>query len=419
MDSAIVLAQPCKNTAQAAHRACHYEAQDNLWTARGNCENQPTKKGKQACKNEASDSQREARDECNEQFEARKEVCDLVGQDAYHPDFNPANFVDPPQIGNTVPPNPYFPLVPGNRWVYEGGGETDTVVVTDKTKLIEGVTCVVVNDLVEEDGKKKEDTDDWYAQALNGDVWYCGEAAKDFETFAGDNPEEPELVSTDGSFKAGRDGAKPGIIMFANPQVGKVYRQEFALGEAEDLAEIISLTGNEQIAADIPAAKCNNDCLVTRDFTPLEPGVNGTNTINPASGLSLKWTWQAIVLNLSSLLLGRDCMAMNTRLASCCGPSDLAKKQGGACVAECYDFSPIVPKLPAKESPVSWIFCRFRRIELAWNLLSSRDKRRDVNENFVSHCRADFCSRIGIANRRRNEHGRHDAFGRNFSSSYR
>jgi hypothetical protein len=281
-------AQPCTETARAVHRACHYEAQDDFWTALGSCENQPTKEERKECKNEAIEERREARDECDEQFEARKEVCQLVGQDAYHPDFDPANFVDPTAIGDTVAPNPYFPLVPGNKWVYEGGDETVAVVVLHKTKLIEGVTCVVVNDLVEEDGKKKEDTNDWFAQALNGDIWYCGEEVKDFETFAGDDPEEPELVSTDGSFKVGRDGAKPGLIMLANPQVGNVYRQEFALGEAEDLAEVISLTGNEQIAGDIPAAKCANDCLVTRDFSPLEPGVNENKHYKPGVGLILE-----------------------------------------------------------------------------------------------------------------------------------
>lgn len=281
-------AQPCTKTAQAAYRACHYEAQDDFWIALGNCENQPAQEERKECKGEAVEERREARDECDEQLEARKEVCELVGQDVYHPDFDPANFVDPTRIGDTVVPNPYFPLVPGNRWVYEGEEETVTVVVTDKTKLIEGVICVVVNDLVEEDGKKKEDTNDWFAQALNGDIWYCGEEAKDFETFEGDDPEEPELVEIDGSFKAGRDGAKPGILILANPQVGDVYRQEFALGEAEDLAEVISLVGNEQIAADIPAAKCNTDCLVTRDFTPLEPGINENKYYKPGVGLILE-----------------------------------------------------------------------------------------------------------------------------------
>ncbi|MGE0681409.1 MAG: hypothetical protein AB7P69_10995 [Candidatus Binatia bacterium] len=297
-------ARPCTETAQAANKACRYETLDDFWIALGHCENQPTTGERRDCKNEAIAERREARNECDEQFKARKEVCELVGQDVYHPDFDPANFVDPTAIGDTVAPNPYFPLVPGNKWVYEGGDEMVTVVVTDKTKLIEGVTCVVVNDLVEEDGKAKEDTNDWFAQDHAGNVWYCGEEVKDFETFDGDDPEEPELVSTDGSFKVGRDGAKPGIIMLANPQVGNAYRQEFALGEAEDLAEVISLTGNEQIAANIPAAKCANDCLVTRDFTPLEPGVDENKYYKAGIGFILEVDLEGNRLELVEFIPG-------------------------------------------------------------------------------------------------------------------
>ena len=74
--------------------------------------------------------------------------------------------------------------------------------------MIDGVTCHVVNDVVEEDGEVIENTDDWYAQHVNGDIWYCGEIARDFETFEGDDPDDPELVEIEGSFKTGRDGDK-------------------------------------------------------------------------------------------------------------------------------------------------------------------------------------------------------------------
>ena len=95
-----------------------------------------------------------------------------------------------------------------------------------------------------EDGTPVEDTDDWYAQDLDGNVWYCGEIAQNFEVFEGDDPEEAELVDIEGSWKAGRDGALPGIVMLASPQAGDVYRQEVALGEAEDAARVISTTGS-------------------------------------------------------------------------------------------------------------------------------------------------------------------------------
>jgi hypothetical protein len=153
-------------------------------------------------------------------------------------------------------------------------------------KLIEGVTCVVVNDLVEEDDVSIEDTDDWYAQDLDSNVWYCGEIAKNFETIEGDLPDDPELVDIDGSWKAGRDGAKPGILMLADPKVGDVYRQEVLLGDAEDVAEVISTTGSAKI--DVDDASCDGDCLITRDFTQIEPGLNENKYYKPGVGLIIE-----------------------------------------------------------------------------------------------------------------------------------
>ena len=135
------------------------------------------------------------------------------------------------------------------------------VTVTNDTKVIQGVTTRVVRDLVTEGGVPVEDTNDYFAQKIDGTVWYFGELVQNFE--------DGELRDLDGSFQAGRDGAKAGIIMKAMPMVGDFYRQEFALGDAEDVAEVISTTGNESV----PGASCNNACVVTRDINPLEPGV--------------------------------------------------------------------------------------------------------------------------------------------------
>lgn len=137
-------------------------------------------------------------------------------------------------------------------------------------------TCVVIRDVVEDDGEVIEDTKDWYAQDIHGNVWYFGEAVQDFEN--------GELVSIDGSFTAGVNNAKAGIIMKAAPAVGDVYRQEFSLGNAEDAARVLSLTGS----AAVPAARCRRDCLVTRDFTPLEPGVFERKFYAPGVGSILE-----------------------------------------------------------------------------------------------------------------------------------
>ena len=264
----------CTDTADLALHACFADARDDALIARANCINESERDERRTCRGDARTEREDAKEECEDQYDARLDVCDLIGEDRYDPDFEPADFVDPSDIGTTVEPNLYWPLVPGYRWVYEGGGETITVIVTDKTKLIDGVTCRVVNDVNREDDVVIEDTEDWYAQDREGNVWYFGELSRDFETFEGDDPEEGELVTIDGSFKAGRERAKPGILVLAAPRVGDVYRQEMSLGEAEDLAEVISVTGTESV----PAASCTNDCLVTRDFTPLEPGVEENTT---------------------------------------------------------------------------------------------------------------------------------------------
>jgi len=284
----------CSQTAKVVFDACGNELKDDYSIAIANCTNVSDNNERKECVIDAHAEKKEGKELCKEQFEARLEVCDLVGEKRYDPDFDPENFVDPREIGGSVSPNPFFPLVAGTQWVYVGTFEDDegaevteriTVTVTDKIKLIEGVTCVVVNDLVTEDDVPIEDTDDWYAQDEDGNVWYCGEIAKNFETFEGDDPDDPELVDIEGSWKAGRDGAKPGILVLAAPEVRDVYRQEVSWGDAEDVAEVISITGTTE---SVPFVNCSGDCLVTRESTPIEPGVNENKYYKPDVGLILE-----------------------------------------------------------------------------------------------------------------------------------
>jgi len=294
----------CSKTAMAALRACKNEVEDDYWIAVGNCINVSDAEEREECYTEARAERKEGKELCKEQFEARLEVCDLVGEKRYDPHFVPENFLRIPTGNN------YFPLGVGNKWVYVGTFEDDegeevtettTVEVLRATKLIEGVTCIVVNDVVEEDGEVIEDTDDWYAQHVEtNDIWYCGEIAKNFETFVGDRPEEPELVDIDGSWKAGRDGAKPGILIQADPQPGYAYRQEVLLGEAEDVAQVISddyVYGKNPdldslVPEDLATLLCKDTpdgkCVVTRDLTALEPGVEERKYYAPGIGVFLE-----------------------------------------------------------------------------------------------------------------------------------
>jgi hypothetical protein len=187
----------------------------------------------------------------------------------YNPSINPADFV-------AGVDNPLFPLVPGTRYVYQSGGEITEITVTNDTKQILGVTTIVVRDVVSVGGEIIEDTYDWYAQDKAGNVWYLGEDTKEYE--------DGQLVSTAGSWEAGVDGAKPGIIMHGTqPAIGVPYRQEYYVCEAEDMAEVVSL--NESVT--VPYGSFN-DCLQTREFTRLEPGVSEYKYYAPGVGLVLE-----------------------------------------------------------------------------------------------------------------------------------
>lgn len=248
----------CSSTTCAALRACRHEVEDDYWIDVGKCLNLEDENEREACMEGAHAARREALVLCREQFLARRDVCELLGRGPYDPEVEPKDFLTPAEIAAN--PNPYFPLVPGTRWVYQTADEIIEVNVTSEVKEILGVPCVVVTDVVKAGGVLIEDTIDWYTQDEDGNVWYFGEIVQNFE--------DGELVSLDGSWKAGVDGAKPGIVMNAVPDVDDAYRQEFALGNAEDLAEVLSVTGTESV----PAASCDGDCVVTTEYTPIEPG---------------------------------------------------------------------------------------------------------------------------------------------------
>lgn len=261
----------CSSAAVSLRHACAVDVFDDVFELSAICLDIADEDDRADCYADVAADQAETEEECDDVFDERLSLCEAVGDTAHEPAFGPdyaANFVDPLEIGGTVTPNPWFPLVTGNSWLYEGDGEVIEVVVTSETKLIDGITCVVVIDTVSEDDVLIELTQDWYAQDVSGNVWYCGEVAKNYELFEGDVPEEAELVDLEGSWKAGRDGAEPGILLPFDPQEGAVIRQEILFGEAEDYIEVLSLAASEAA----PGGSCDGTCLQTLDGTPLEPG---------------------------------------------------------------------------------------------------------------------------------------------------
>lgn len=172
--------------------------------------------------------------------------------------IDPANFV-------ARVDNPWFPLEPGSVYRYHGteGGRraTDVLRVTHRIKRIAGVPTVVISDRLYLDGKLRETTTDWYTQDRQGNVWYFGERTAELNA-AG------RVVSREGSWQTGVDGARPGIFMPAHPRVGRTYAQEHYKGHAEDHFTIRDLSAS----VSVPFISTTH-ALRTTEQTPLEPGV--------------------------------------------------------------------------------------------------------------------------------------------------
>ena len=201
------------------------------------------------------------------------------------PDFEAATFTNPTQIDN-----PYMPLVPGVTRTYEAdtedGLEETVVEVLADTREVAGVLSRVVRDRVYLDGHLIEDTHDWFAQDDDGNVWYMGEEVDNYNYDESWNLID---ITHEGAWEAGEDVAgvgniaKPGIVMEAAPEVGDVYNQEYYRCEAEDMAEVISLSES----VEVPYGSFD-DCLQTEDWNPLEADSLEEKTYATGVGLVLE-----------------------------------------------------------------------------------------------------------------------------------
>lgn len=157
--------------------------------------------------------------------------------------------------------NPWYPLPRGSTAVFRGPGVREVVRVARATKTILGVPCTSVRDDVYTAGRLSERTTDWYAQDSRGNVWYFGEKTAEIGRGGA-------VTSTEGSWTAGVDGARPGIVMPAHPRAGESFRQEHYKGHAEDHFAIVSLSA--QVSTPYVTAE---HALETREWSPLEPHV--------------------------------------------------------------------------------------------------------------------------------------------------
>ena len=161
--------------------------------------------------------------------------------------------------------NPWFPLKPGTKWIYRGSDEgdrtRDVVIATYRTRVVDGVRCRVVLDRVWTNGRLGERTRDFYAQTKRGTVWYFGERTATLNRHGG-------VISREGSFLSGVGGAEAGVFMTSHPRPGPSYFQEYFPGHAMDRFTVVRRDAHVSVPL-----LWSDHALLTRETTPLEPGV--------------------------------------------------------------------------------------------------------------------------------------------------
>ena len=241
----------CARTTKEGEKACTSAANANYALAVGTCANLTDRAAKAKCMAKAQQGLTRDQKFCTAEANHRNQICTEVGAGAYDPVIDPADFGYPIT-------NQWFPLIPGTTFTYSVPDGLDIVKVTGKTVNILGVNCVVVEDIVKQNGVQTENTLDYYTQDKYGNVWYFGE---DSQTLT-----NGRVTDTTGSWRAGVNGAKAGIIMETDPTRGDAYRQEFSLGVAEDVAEVISF--NNKVTVPYGTFK---DTMMTLETEGLEP----------------------------------------------------------------------------------------------------------------------------------------------------
>jgi len=151
----------------------------------------------------------------------------------------------------------YFILEPGFQLVLEGGNERLVITVLDETREVDGVMTRVVEEREWSYGRLIEVSRNFFAiDGQTADVFYFGEEV--------DMYHRGQLLNHHGSWLAGRDGARAGMIMPGSPRRGMKYYQEVAPGRAMDRAEVI----RRDDRIETPAGAFEN-CLLTKEGTAL------------------------------------------------------------------------------------------------------------------------------------------------------
>lgn len=173
--------------------------------------------------------------------------------------------------------NEYFILQPGYRLILKGVEDDDSVTlvitVLDETEEIDGVETRVVEERESAGGNLVEVSRNFFAFCKTyGSVFYFGEDVDIYEN--------GKIAGHGGSWRAGTDDFKPGLMMPGTALIGASYYQEIAPGVAMDRARIVSI----DTTLDTPAGHFGN-CLMTEETSALEPDTREYKIYAPGIGL--------------------------------------------------------------------------------------------------------------------------------------
>jgi len=169
--------------------------------------------------------------------------------------------------------NQYFSLQPGKQLRFAAGDMSLTITVLDETRLVDGVETRVIEEREEQGGQTLEVSRNFFAiDPATNDVYYFGEEVDIFEN--------GQLVSHEGAWLSGAEGARFGLIMPGEIEIGDRYFQEIAPDVALDRAE--NLAVDETVST--PAGTFQNSLHVI-ETSPLEPGSASEKWYAPGVGL--------------------------------------------------------------------------------------------------------------------------------------
>jgi len=167
----------------------------------------------------------------------------------------------------TIIDNPWLPLAPGTRTVFDGEVTIDgvriahsiTSTVTDLVKVIDGIEAVVIYEVDVTAGEVAEAEIAFFAQNDDGTVWLMGEYPEEYED--GEVVDAPTWLS-------GVQGAAAGIVMTADPRITDPSRSQ-GFGPAVDFYDRARVFETDSRTC-VPLS-CYDGILVMNEYNPNEP----------------------------------------------------------------------------------------------------------------------------------------------------